>query len=159
MVVPGRTFLSRMTRLRCTVKRLDHFREDLDLWEIFLAGMEWEILLFGRPAYLSPRLRNLHTCCKVSRLWGLFLGLLSLLGSFSFAARVVVPGRAFLSRMIHLRCTVKCLDNFREDLDLREKFLQGWNGKSFYLEDQLTSAPDFEIYTDAAGSVGYGGYS
>ena len=28
----------------------------------------------------------------------------------------------------------------------------------FFLEDQLTSALDFEIYTDAAGSVSYGGY-
>ena len=28
----------------------------------------------------------------------------------------------------------------------------------FFLEDQLTSAPDFEIYTDAAESVSYGGY-
>ena len=28
----------------------------------------------------------------------------------------------------------------------------------FFLEDQLTSAPYFEIYTDAAGSVSYGGY-
>ena len=26
------------------------------------------------------------------------------------------------------------------------------------MEDQLTSAPDLEIYTNAAGSVGYGGY-
>ena len=67
--------------------------------------------------------------------------------------------------MIRLSCTVKHLDHFiylnrgfRDDLDLWEKFLQGWNGKSFFLEDQLTSAPDFEIYTDAAGSVGYGGY-
>ena len=39
-----------------------------------------------------------------------------------------------------------------------KNFLQEWNGKSFFLEDQLTSAPDFEIYTDAAGSVSYGGY-
>ena len=91
--------------------------------------------------------------------------LLSLIGSFTFAARVVVPSRTFLSRMIRLSCTVKCLDHFiylnrgfRDDLDLWEKFLQGWNGKSFFLEDQLTSAPDLEIYTDAAGSVGYGGY-
>ena len=91
--------------------------------------------------------------------------LLSLIGSFTFAARVVVPGRTFLSCMIRLSCTVKCLDHFiylnrgfRDDLDLWEKFLQGWNGKSFFLEDQLTSAPDLEIYTDAEGSVGYGGY-
>ena len=58
VVVPGWTFLSRMICLSCTVKRLDHFiylnkgfRDDLDFWEKFL-----EILLFGRPAYLSPRL-------------------------------------------------------------------------------------------------------
>ena len=88
-----------------------------------------------------------------------------LIGSFSFSARVVVSGWTFLSCMIRLSCTVKCLGHFiylnrgfRDDLDLWEKLLQGWNGKSFFLEDQLTSAPDFEIYTDAAGSVGYGGY-
>ena len=89
----------------------------------------------------------------------------SLIGSFSFAARVVVSGRTFLSHTICLSCTVKCLDHFiylnkgfMDDLDLWEKFLQGLNGKSFFLEDQLTSAQDLEIYTDAAGSVGYGGY-
>ena len=91
--------------------------------------------------------------------------LLSLISSVSFAARVVVPGRTFLSRMICLSCTVKCLDHFiylnrgfKDDLDLWDKFLQGWNGKSFFLEDQLISAPDFKIYTDATGSLGYGGY-
>ena len=75
---------------------------------------------------------------------------------------MVVPSRTFLSRMICLSCTVKRLDHFiylnRGFRDLWGKFLQGWNRKSFVLEDQLTSAPDFEIYTDAAGSVGYGGY-
>ena len=45
---------------------------------------------------------------------------------------------------------------FQEELRLIGNFLQEWNGKSFFLEDQLTLAPDFEIYTDAAGSVGYG---
>ena len=33
--------------------------------------------------------------------------LLSLVGSFSFACKVIVPGRTFLSRMIRLSCTVK----------------------------------------------------
>ena len=70
--------------------------------------------------------------------------LLSLIGSFSFAARVVVPGRTFLSRMIRLSCTVKCLDHFiylnrgfRDDLDLWENFLQEWNGKSFFWKTSL----------------------
>ena len=77
----------------------------------------------------------------------------------------MVPCRTFLSHTIRLSCIIKHLDQFiylnkgfRDDLDLWEKFLQGWNGKSFILEDQLTSAPELEIYTDAAGSVGYGGY-
>ena len=53
--------------------------------------------------------------------------LLRLIGSFSFAARVVVPGQTFLLHMTRLSCTVKRLDHFiylkgfRDDLDLREK--------------------------------------
>ena len=31
-------------------------------------------------------------------------------------------------------------------------------GNPSFLEDQLNSGPDFEIYTDATGSVGYGCY-
>ena len=119
-------------------------------------------------AHLSPtkiqKLMNLVTSfCRRKRCTK--RELLSLICSFSFAVRVVVPGQTFLSCMIRLSCTVKHLDHFiylnrgfRDDFDLWEKFLQGWNGKSFFLEDQLTSAPDFEIYTDAAGSVGYGSY-
>ena len=33
--------------------------------------------------------------------------LLSLIGSFNFACKVIVPGHTFLSRMIRLSCTVK----------------------------------------------------
>ena len=91
--------------------------------------------------------------------------LLSLIGSFSFVARAVVPVRTFILHTIRLSYTVKCLDHFiylnkgfRDDLELWENFLQRWNGKSFFLEDQLTSAPDLEIYADAAGSVSYGCY-
>ena len=38
------------------------------------------------------------------------------------------------------------------------KIFAGMEWEILFLEDQLTSAPDFEIYTDAAGSVSYGGY-
>ena len=91
--------------------------------------------------------------------------LLSLIGSLSFAIRVVVPGRPFLSRLIKLSCTVNGLEHFvylnggvREDLNMWSTFLQIWNGRSFFLEDQLTSAPDLSLYTDASGAHGYGAY-
>ena len=91
--------------------------------------------------------------------------LLSLIGTFNFAAMVVVPGCTFLSQMIKLSCTVHKLSHhiylnkdFREDLDMWGMFLQEWNGHSFFLEDQLTAAPDFQLFTDAAGAVGYGAY-
>ncbi|XP_071112966.1 uncharacterized protein [Haliotis cracherodii] len=38
------------------------------------------------------------------------------------------------------------------------KFLNQWNGISFFHDDHITSAPDLNLYTDAAGSVGHGGY-
>ena len=91
--------------------------------------------------------------------------LLSLIGSLSFATRVVVPGRPFLSRLIKLSCTVSGLEHFvylnsrvQEDLNMWSIFLQNWNGRSFFLEGQLTSAPDLFLYTDASGARGYGTY-
>ena len=38
------------------------------------------------------------------------------------------------------------------------EFLQHWNERSFFLEDHLTAASDFELYTDASGAYGYGAY-
>ena len=77
--------------------------------------------------------------------------LLSLIGCFSFASKVIVPGRTFLSRMIRLSCTVKELhfhvylnQAFREDLMMWESFLHSWNGRSFFLQDELTAAPDHQ---------------
>ena len=37
-------------------------------------------------------------------------------------------------------------------------FLSKWNGRSLFLESSTTPTPDLELYTDAAGSVGFGGY-
>ena len=37
-------------------------------------------------------------------------------------------------------------------------FLVGWNGRSFFLDTAITPSPGLELYTDAAGSVGFGGY-
>ena len=35
---------------------------------------------------------------------------------------------------------------------------QEQNGHSFFLKDQLTAAPDFQLFTEEASAVGYGAY-
>ena len=36
------------------------------------------------------------------------------------------------------------------------KFLREFNGRSFFLDDKWNTSPPLELYTDAAGSKGYG---
>ena len=91
--------------------------------------------------------------------------LLSLIGSLSFACKVIIPGRPFLARLISLSCTVQKLEHkiylnqhVREDLEAWHTFLTTWNGKSFFLDKNTINAPDLEFYTDAAGTLGYGAY-
>ena len=91
--------------------------------------------------------------------------LLSLIGSLSFATKVVAPGRTFLSRMIKLSCTVSSLNHLvylnqsvREDIHMWRTFISQWNGKSVFLDRYLTAAPDLELFTDASGALGYGAY-
>ena len=91
--------------------------------------------------------------------------LLSIIGSLSFACRVVVPGRSFLSRLISLSCTARELDfkvytnkHIKEDIRLWQSFLSAWNGRNFFLARETTSSADLEFSTDAASGSGYGGY-
>lgn len=91
--------------------------------------------------------------------------LLQLLGHFNFAAQVVRPGRAFTSYLIAVSTTVKQLHyhvrlskQSKEDLRMWLHFLKQWNGVSVFYESKLTSNADFELYTDAASTTGYGGY-
>ena len=72
----------------------------------------------------------------------------SLIGILNFACSVVLPGRAFLRRMIdltkgvrnpyhHIRLTRQC----KEDILLWLNFLNSFNGKSFFLSAKwLTSS-------------------
>ena len=90
-------------------------------------------------------------CCKKRTKY-------ELVSSLSFATRVVAPGHPFLSWLIKLSCTVRKLEHFvylnQEVLDylfIWTEFLWHWNGKSFFLEDHLTAALDFELYTNAHG--------
>ena len=89
----------------------------------------------------------------------------SLIGSLNFVCRAVTPGRAFLRRLIDLtKGVVKKEQRIvigigaRKDLALWLLFLEHFNGVSLFLEQQLTSSFDLELFTDAAGGIGYGAY-
>lgn len=89
--------------------------------------------------------------------------LLSVIGILQFATSVIVPGRAFLRRLIDLTKGVRCL-NFkirltraaRADLETWENFLQSFNGRSFFLEDELLSNHEIQLFTDASTTLGFG---
>ena len=89
----------------------------------------------------------------------------SLIGTLQFACKVVVPGRTFLQRMINLTRGVpsrfhhiRLNKEFKRDVIMWKAFLTKWNGRSLFLDSYVTSSPDLELYTDAASSVGFGGF-
>ena len=87
--------------------------------------------------------------------------LLSLIGSLSFASKVVKPGRMFLHSLIDLSCSISSL-NHRISLNAESRadicwwidFLPSWNGVSFMHTEPVTSA-SLSLFTDASG-VGFG---
>ena len=87
----------------------------------------------------------------------------SLLGLLNFTCSVILPGRAFLRRLIdltkgvhrphyYIRLTKAC----RQDMLVWLTFLQEFNGRTFFMEERWLSTSPLTLYTDAAGSKGYG---
>ena len=88
----------------------------------------------------------------------------SLIGTLQFACKVIAPGHPFLQHIIHLTKGVKfphwhilLNSGFHKDISMWQHFLQNWNGVSLFLDTQATSPLELQLYTDASGSVGYGG--
>ena len=86
----------------------------------------------------------------------------SLVGSLSFAAKVVKPGRLFLRRLIDLSTTVASRKFYinlnreaRADILWWHQFLAEWNGREFFTRWQATSA-DLQLFSDAS-KAGMGG--
>ena len=86
----------------------------------------------------------------------------SLIGVLNFACCVVVPGRAFLRRLIDLTIgiarphyRIRLTKQVMLDLATWLEFFHSFNGKSFFL-DEFSSDDLVQLYTDASGSVGYG---
>lgn len=91
--------------------------------------------------------------------------MLSLIGHLVFAARVIPAGRSFMSRLFQAAYSVKRLHHTisinaeaKADLEMWARFLSGWNGISLFLDLTETRAPDFDLYTDSSGKVGFGAY-
>jgi len=89
----------------------------------------------------------------------------SLIGTLQFACKVVVLGRTFLQRIINLTRGVKNRFHhirlnkvFSRDIRMWKVFLAQWNGRSFFLDSWVTSSPDLQLYTDAASTIGFGGF-
>ena len=82
--------------------------------------------------------------------------LLSLIGSLSFASKVVKPGRMFLRRLIELSTTVVSLNHHislnaeaRADINWWVEFLPSWNGVEF-MQSQPTTSHALQLFTDAS---------
>ena len=92
-----------------------------------------------------------------------FRQLQSLIGLLNFACSVVVPGRAFLRRLIDLTKGLKKAyhhirlnKDARHDIKLWLTFLDNFNGRAFFLSDRWETSATLQLFTDAAGSKGYG---
>ena len=89
----------------------------------------------------------------------------SVIGSLSFVCKAVPPGRAFLRRLINLTIGVKRASHkvrinkeSREDLQMWCRFLTECNGATIIPEQVWLENSDIQLYTDASGSIGFGGY-
>ena len=91
-------------------------------------------------------------------------GLQCIIGTLNFACGVIIPGRAFLRRLIDLTIGIvkpfyfiRITSEAREDLRTWAEFLRVYNGKTLFLEDRWRSSTQLRLFTDAAGAIGYAG--
>ena len=100
---------------------------------------------------------HLHTCTKRQ--------LLSLIGKLAFACKVIPAGRIFLRRLLdtahsaeNLSDQIPITKEALEDIHWWQKFTRSWNGVAFFLNPTWTPAPELQLFTDASGTLGFGGY-
>ena len=91
--------------------------------------------------------------------------LLSLIGTMSFATKVIPAGRIFLRRLINLSTKAKALHHFlhipceaKADMRWWLEFLPTWNGSAPILEPEWTPSHSFHLFTDASSLHGFGAY-
>ena len=86
----------------------------------------------------------------------------SLIGVLNFACLVVVPGRAFLRRLIDLTIgimkphyLIRFNKEVRADLAMWLHFLDNFNGKSVLFPEEWESSDVTRLFTDASGLLGF----
>ena len=86
----------------------------------------------------------------------------SLIGLLNFACAVIIPGRAFLRRLIDLTIgirysfySIRINKEQREDLSVWLEFLETYNGKRLYHEEMFFTPQVVHLYSDAAQQLGY----
>ena len=86
----------------------------------------------------------------------------SFIGHLPHACKVVPQGRTFLCRMINLLSAfrkddhpIRLYKDFHLDLTWWRDFFRSWDGCSFP-SPQWAPVPDFQVSSDAAGTLGYG---
>ena len=89
----------------------------------------------------------------------------SLVGSLNFVCRAVAPGRAFTRRLIALSRGLKkphhkarLSSGAKLDLLMWLEFLQHFNGVSPFRDQGWFDNDALELFTDAAGGIGFGGF-
>ncbi|GAU99281.1 hypothetical protein RvY_10307 [Ramazzottius varieornatus] len=89
----------------------------------------------------------------------------SLAGKPSWCTKCIPAGRIFMRRVVDIAMKSRRLDHslklspgFFDDLRWWKNFLPLWNGKASFLELYWTEAQSLDLYTDAAGSIGRGGF-
>ncbi|XP_062590215.1 uncharacterized protein LOC134251812 [Saccostrea cucullata] len=124
--------------------------------EVDTGTMEYR-LPYEKVVKIREMLDHLKKCKKVS-----LKELQSAIGLLSFACGVVVPGRAFLRRLINLTCGfddskryVKLEKEARADLATWSYFIDHFNGKSVFLNKEWMSSEHLNLQTDASGSHGF----
>ena len=88
--------------------------------------------------------------------------LLSLLGKLTFLSRIVRPGRIFTRRLIECVKKLKQLHHktrlsvaAKKDILWWLEFIDDWNAKSVFYEDQWLNAHDINFFTDSS-DIGWG---
>ena len=135
--------------------------QELEFMGIVLDSIRMEARLPDDKLNRAGEILNSFTQRRSVRLFELQ----SLVGTLQFACKALVPGRTFLQRMINLTKGVASRfhhislnKEFFKDLKMWKAFLANSNGRSFFLNTTVTPSPQMELYTDASGTIGYGGY-
>lgn len=86
----------------------------------------------------------------------------SLIGLLNFATQCVVPGRTFLRRLYDLTIGVSCPNFYvrlnrgaRADLSMWDSFMQSFNGRCMFLNDNWISSESLKLGTDASSTIGF----